>query len=220
MFDAFAKAFAQLGDPAIRRIVWISLAIAAAILVGLWSGAAFLLSEAALFQTGWLDMLIDVLGGLAALVVAFLMFPAVMSGTVSLFLDQVADAVDRRHYPANPPGRNTPLSEDLTTSVRFLAVMVGLNLLIVPLLLIPPVFPFVFYAVNGYLLGREYFELVALRRIDARDLQSLRRQLRKQIFLAGLVVAVLLTIPLVNLLAPIVGTAAMVHLFEAWRRRV
>ncbi|MGZ8409550.1 MAG: EI24 domain-containing protein, partial [Hyphomicrobium sp.] len=78
---------------------------------------------------------------------------------------------------------------------------------------------FVFYAVNGYLLGREYFELVALRRADIAEVRALRDVYRGRLFVAGVVVAVLLTVPIVNLLAPIVGTAAMVHLFEAWRQR-
>jgi uncharacterized protein involved in cysteine biosynthesis len=78
----------------------------------------------------------------------------------------------------------------------------------------------VFYAVNGYLLGREYFELVALRRVDATEAEAMRSRFRGRMFLAGLVTAFLLTVPFVNLVAPIIGTAAMVHLFEAWRARV
>ena len=94
----------------------------------------------------------------------------------------------------------------------------GLNIVLLPFLLIPPVFPFVFYGVNGYLLGREYFELVALRRLGAREARALRLARRGPLILAGALVAVLLTIPVVNLVAPVVATAAMVHLFEAWRR--
>jgi uncharacterized protein involved in cysteine biosynthesis len=92
-----------------------------------------------------------------------------------------------------------------------------LNLILLLFLLIPPVFPFVFYGVNGYLLGREYFELVAARRLDPAEARSLRRRHGRTLFIAGVLIAFLLTIPFVNLVAPLVGTAAMVHLFETIR---
>ena len=91
-------------------------------------------------------------------------------------------------------------------------------LLLGPLFLLGPLIPFVFYAVNGYLLGREYFELVAMRRLDPDAARRLRRAHRGELFVAGVVMAFLLTLPVVNLLAPVVITAAMVHLFEGWRK--
>ena len=105
----------------------------------------------------------------------------------------------------------------LVTTLRFLAVMVVINLALIPFLLLPPVFPFVFYAANGYLLGREYFELVALRRTNHGEARGLRKAHRGTLFATGTIAAFLLTVPLINLLAPVVATAAMVHLFESWR---
>ena len=84
-------------------------------------------------------------------------------------------------------------------------------------LLVPPVFPFVFYAVNGYLLSWEYFELVAHRRMQLAEAKALRKTHQGQLFFIGVVIAILLTIPLINLLTPVVATASMVHLFESWR---
>jgi uncharacterized protein involved in cysteine biosynthesis len=160
------------------------------------------------------------LGGLATLVLTWLFFPAFVSGSIGLLLDRVANAVERRHYPHLPPAREAPISEVVVTTAKFLAILIGLNLVALVFLPFPPVFPFVFYAVNGYLLGREYFELVALRRVDATEAEAMRSRFRGRMFLAGLVTAFLLTVPFVNLVAPIIGTAAMVHLFEAWRARV
>ena len=86
-------------------------------------------------------------------------------------------------------------------------------------LIIPPLFPFVFYSVNGYLLSREYFEMVALRRIGAAEARALRRAHRGRLFLSGVLITFMLTVPVVNMLTPIVATAVMVHLFEGWRNR-
>ena len=104
------------------------------------------------------------------------------------------------------------------TVAAYLGVMIALNMVLLIFLLLPPLFPFVFYAVNGYLLGREYFELVALRRIGPEEARRLRKAHRGKLFIAGVATALLLTIPVVNLLAPVVVTAAMVHLFENWRK--
>ena len=92
-------------------------------------------------------------------------------------------------------------------------VIVNMGLLI--FLLIPPVFPFVFFAANGYILGREYFELVALRRVQPQEAKRLRKENKREILISGLVIALLLTVPVVNLLAPVIGVAVMVHLFAA-----
>lgn len=220
MIGAFAKAVGQFGDPAIRRIVWVSIGISVCVFIVLWMVVGFLLTSSALFSIGWLDTAVDVLGGLATLVLTWLFFPAFVSGSIGLLLDRVANAVERRHYPQLPPAREAPISEVIVTTVKFLAILIALNLVVLVFLAFPPVFPFVFYAVNGYLLGREYFELVALRRVGATELESLRGKFRGRMFLAGLATAILLTVPFVNLVAPIIGTSAMVHLFEAWRTRV
>lgn len=218
MIGAFSRAVAQLGDPPVRRVVWLGIAVALAALVVLWSAVGWLLTATSFFQALWLETVVDVLGGLVAtLVVTWLMFPAVVSATVGVLLERVADAVERRHYPHLPPARSPPVAEVVLTALRFLAVMVVLNLFVLLFLLFPPVFPFVFYAVNGYLLSREYFELVAARRIAPAEARALRRSRRGRLFVAGVIIALMLTVPVVNLIAPIIGTAAMVHLFESWR---
>jgi uncharacterized protein involved in cysteine biosynthesis len=171
-----------------------------------------------LFQIGWLETATDVLGGFAALALSWLLFPAVVSTTTGFFLEGVAEAVERRHYPDLPPVRSQPLEEVLSSTFMFFCVTLLLNVIMLPFLLMPPLFPFVFYSVNGYLLGREYFDLVAVRRIDALQARSLRRRHGRTLFAAGVLIAFLLTIPIVNLLAPLIGTSVMVHVFERIRR--
>jgi Uncharacterized protein involved in cysteine biosynthesis len=212
---AFAKAFEQLGDPALRRVLWISVGIAALLFLLLWLTIGWLLANTTFFQTGWLDTAVDVLGGFATAALSWLLFPAVVSTTTGFFLDGAADVVERRHYPQLPKARVQPLEEVAVQAAKFFAVLILLNGVALLFLLVPPLFPFVFLAVNGYLLGREYFELVAARRLDPADTKALRKRHGLRLFATGVLIALLLTIPFVNLLAPLIGTAAMVHVFHA-----
>ena len=216
MIRAFLRAIGQLGDPALRRIVWIGVLGAAGLFVLLWIGVGVLLTETTLFQTGWLDRAVDVLGGVATLVVTLLFFPAIATAILGFFLEDAADAVERRHYRLLPAPRHQSVKESILNSAKFLAVMLALNVFALLFLLVPPVFPFVFYTVNGYLLGREYFEVVALRRHQPAAVTELRRRHRGQLFLAGVVIAFLLTLPLINLIAPVIATAVMVHLYHSF----
>ncbi len=219
MLGALFKAIGQLGDPAARRVVWISLGISLGVFVGLWTAVGSVLANTAVVELGWLETLVDVLGGLTTLVLTWLLFPAVVSAVIAVLLDDVARAVEARHYPHLPEAPGAGTAANVLTAAKFLGALVVLNVAALGFLLVPPVFPFVFYAVNGYLLGREYFELVALRRAGIAETRALRKAHRGRLFLAGLVIALVLTVPVVNLLAPVTATAVMVHLFEAWRTR-
>ena len=217
MFKAFSKAISQLNDRRTRKVLWLCIGTAMAVFTVLWVAIGFLLTSTVFFATGWLETAVDLLGGLATLILTWFLFPGIMSALIGLFLEDIAGAVEARHYPSLPKAKGLPATAAMLTTLRFLGVVIILNISLLIFLLFPPVFPFVFYALNGYLLSREYFELVALRRIGPEDMRSLRRAHRGRLFMAGVMITLLLTIPLVNLLAPIVATAAMVHLFEGWR---
>ena len=217
MLTAFFKAFHQIWDPASRRAVGIGLITALAVLACLWVAVGFFLAGVQLFESWWMDLIADLLGGAATVVLTWCMFPAVVSGVMGLLLDGIAEAVEARHYAHLPPAPGQSLAAVLPVAIRFLAVMVLVNLGLLFFLVFPPVFPFVFYAANGYLLGREYFELVALRRVGGMEALAIRTTHRGRLIVAGTVIAMLLTVPVVNLLAPIVATSVMVHLFEGWR---
>ncbi|NNG04619.1 MAG: hypothetical protein HKM95_11030 [Inquilinus sp.] len=209
---ALTRAFGQLGDPAILKILWIAVA-AAILLIGLLTGGVvWALTSVEIPGFGWLSSLLQVLGGLAAFVVSLFLFPGVVGLVSSLFLDQVAGAVERRYYPGLGPARRQGLGEAIGTALRFLGVLLVFNLMaLIVSLLVPPFSLFVFYAVNGYLLGREYFEMVALRRMDPAAAAALRRRFGGRVLLGGVTIAVLISIPVLNLLVPVVATAFMVH---------
>ena len=178
MFSAIANAFRQLGDPATRKVLWLSLAATIAAFAVLIIAVEWLISRTRLFEWATLDLAADVLGGIGAVVVSILLFPAVAMAVMGFFLEDVAAAVEAKYYPGLPDARVQPVSEQTFTGLRFAAVTALLNLLALPLFAIltfvPPLNLILFYGLNGLLLGREYFELVALRRMDDRAAQCCR----------------------------------------------
>ncbi len=217
----FSRAFAQLGSPSFRRVLWRSLAIT--ILAYLLVIVLALRGLRALPPThiAWLDTAIGILSGIGVLAALAFLFPAMIALFLGFFLDDVAAQVERRYYGAWPPGVALGIGPALTRSLGFALVVVALNIAVLPLYLVtfwfPPTNLLIFYALNGYLLGRAYFELVAWRHVDRRTALALRRRFSGRVFLAGVVIAGLFSIPLLDLLAPMVATAAMVHLFYRLR---
>lgn len=219
MISALTKSLGQLGDPAILRILWKSTLFALLLMVALVAGVWVLLGWLDIVDWGWLDSLIDVVGGLGTLIVAWLLFPVAATAIVGFYLEDIADAVDRRHYPQLPDARRQTVAEAIRSTVAFAFVAIGLNLLLLPfyalLFLFPPAYFLLFYSVNGYLIGREYFEVVAFRRLHPTTAKALRRAHMGRVFAAGALIAFLLTIPLVNLVVPVVATIFMVHIFNS-----
>jgi len=218
MITAFARALRQFDDPAFRRPLWRGLALALVIFGALWGLMWLLLTRTQFFETVWLDWATQALGGLAVIILTFILFPTVAAAILSLFLDSVITAVERRHYPGLPPPRQPGFGELAAGAARFIVVAVGLNLICLPLYLIPGLNLVVFYGLNGYLLGREYFEMVAPRRLLPEAARALWRRYRLMAIIAGAVIAFISLLPLINLVAPVVAAAAMTHLVEGWRQ--
>ncbi|MGH6915635.1 MAG: EI24 domain-containing protein [Geminicoccales bacterium] len=204
----------QLFDPAVRRVLLrcVGLAVATFALLIVAAGTAIGWMD----PTGlaWLDGTLAVLGSVGALVLAWLLFPIVIVATLGLFADEVIEAVERRHYPDLPPAPGMGFAQSTWGSLRFALVAILLNALALPLYLLPGANVFVYIALNGYLLGREYFELVAQRRLPWRTVATLRRAARARLWWAGVWIAAMLTVPVFNLVAPVVAVCFMVHLFE------
>lgn len=217
MISAILKGIRQLDDKGTRKYVWLSIFTAIVVFVVLWVGIGVLITQTALFEIVWLETIIDVLGGVATLALTWFMFPAFVSAVVGLFLEHVVARVEEIHYPSLPEAREASVWEMTKTGARFLGLMVLLNLGILLFLFVPPLFPFVFYGVNGYLLGREYYEMVALRRLTPEQASTLRKAHGGGVFVAGVLIALALTVPVLNLIIPVVAVAAITHLFHAWR---
>ena len=220
VLDDALKAFVQLSDWRFLRVVLGSGALAATLLVGLVVGVVGgMISLAAIGLGGFVPFL-GWAGGLLALTAGVFLFPSVAVAIQGIFLESVAGSVERRHYPELGPARSLPWRQALAGSLGLAGAMLGLNLLLLPFYwLAPPPFNFaVSWSLNGYLIGREYFETVALRRLEPAEARALRRAHRGLVWRAGIAVAALLSVPLLHLAAPALGTAFMLHRFERLRR--
>lgn len=220
MFSAFARALGQFDDPNFRRPLAWSVVLSIVIFLGLLAGVYLLLAHTSFFETFWLNAVIDTLGGLAALVLTVLLFPGIVAAVLSLFLERIVAAVEARHYPGLPPARQAPLAEQIGGALKFLAIVIIANLVALPLYLIPFVNLVVFALLNGYLLAREYYGTVAPRRLSVEGQGRLWRQRRATFVLAGIVLALASSLPLVSFVVPVVAAAVMTHLVEAHRASV
>lgn len=227
IFADFLRALGQLGDPRFRRVLWLGAGLSLALLVGVYAGFLWLIQA---FVPDTVDLpFLGPVGGLDALLSwgsallmlglsVFLMMP-VASAFSGLFLEDVAQAVEDRHYPDLPPVPRMKIADSLIDAFNFFALLIFVNVLALVLYAFAgPFVPIVFWAVNGFLLGREYFTLVAMRRLGRQGARALRRRHAGQIWLAGTLMAAPLSIPLVNLLIPVLGVATFTHLFHRLRR--
>jgi uncharacterized protein involved in cysteine biosynthesis len=156
-----------------------------------------------------------VLYALAALALSLFLMGPVAAVFVGGLLDVVIASVERRRYPGAGPGKAAPLAEQIGAGAKLLVAVVAGNLLVLGLsLLMPPAAPFLLVAMNGWLLGREYVETVALRRMHAAEAKAFRRAHRWRVFGVGAAMALLLAVPVANLFAPLLGAAAATHLFH------
>jgi uncharacterized protein involved in cysteine biosynthesis len=232
MISAFSRAFGQLSDKSLRKVVWIGLIGSLVIFLGVWLGIGYALFQTDFFSTGWVfgifdwivEKLTDLFGGILVMIATWLLFPSVVTLVVSFFLERAAAAVEHKHYPNLPATRGQDLKEIVRITLKFTVLSIVLNILALPIYIVffflGPLNLFVFYALNGYLLGREFFELIAHRRMEPSQALHLRRAFQGQMFLAGVIITFLMTIPVVNLIAPVIATAAMVHLVQGWRNRI
>lgn len=223
IFSDFTLAVSQLSDRRFRRILLLGIGLTIALLIGL----------SVLFSwfIGWLvpdNFALPLLGeitwvgsfaswaafGLMMFLSVFLMVP-VASVFTGLYLEDIADAVEDKHYPHLPDVTPPGLWANLADSIRFFGVLVLVNVMALILFpLVGPLSPVLFWLVNGYLLGREYFQMIATRRLGHDGAKRLRKRHPVKIWVAGTLMAMPLSIPLINLLIPILGVATFTHLFH------
>jgi CysZ protein len=219
MGSALSLAVADAFAPSERRLLLLTVGGTIALLIGLWLGASVVI--AALHVTGWhwLNIAIDVLGSVATLFIAWLIFPSMAILMLGFFLDRVIASVERRHYPDLPAPREIGIGPSLASAARLALLALLLNVLALPLYIFFPVVNIVlFFGINGYLVGREYFEAVASRRLERPVVKAMWRHYRVRLVIAGAIIAFMLSVPVLNLAAPLIGVAFMLHLFEGLRR--
>lgn len=226
ILDAAGAALSRLFSREFRSALLKSLGLTVLGLVALWFGLRALFDWLAMpwidallpglpAWAGFLGVVAAVLAGIGLALGLALLIAPVTAIVAGLFLDDVAEAVERRDYADDPPGVPMPTGTSIVLSLKFFGVVIAGNLLALLLLLVPGVNIAAFFLVNGYLLGREFFEFAAMRFRPEAEAKALRRRHAGTVFLAGLVIAVFLAVPLLNLLTPLFAAAMMVHLHKA-----
>lgn len=227
MLTDAAKALSQILSPPMRRILWRSIGLALVLItvtaIALQRGLSWLATYGEVWAEGMLGpafdtplhilaWMISIAAAVGIIVGAVFLMPAITALVASVFVDDVADIVEREHYPADKPGSALPLSRALIEGVKTALLAIGLYLLALPFFLFAGIGVLVFFLLAAYLLGREYFLLAAMRYRDAEDARQMRKDHATTVFLYGCVVAGFVSIPVVNLATPLFGTALMVHL--------
>ena len=219
----FLKAVGQLGDPRFLRVMGFGLLLSLALLVGIYAAALavidlFVPGSFAIPYVGTVTGIGHLLSiGSLLLMLAmsvFLMVPVAAAFT-AFFLEDVVQAVEARSYPGLPPAAAAGIAGMLIDTLNFLGVLVVVNVLSLAMWAFAgPFVPVLFWAINGYLLGREYFTLVASRRVGRVAARQMRRMVWGQVWIAGILMAAPLSLPLVNLLVPVLGAATFTHMFH------
>jgi len=229
MIDAAVKALSQILSPPMRAILWraigLALVLIAVLAVGLqrllgWlAGSGEIWAETALgpnFHTplNILSWMISIAAGLGIVVGAVFLMPAITSLVASVFVDDVGEIVEREHYPAEKPGMALPFSIAMIEGVKTALLTLVVYIVALPFVLFAGAGFLIFFIATAWLLGREYFELAAMRFRSPEEAKAMRRDNATTIFIAGLFIAAFVSIPIVNLATPLFGMAFMVHMHK------
>jgi uncharacterized protein involved in cysteine biosynthesis len=229
MLDAAVKALSQILSPAMRTILWRSIGLALVLIVVLAIGLQRLLSWFAVSGQGWaeamlgpgfhaplniLAWILSIAAGFGVVFGAVFLMPAITSLVASVFVDDVADHVEREHYPAERPGTALPFGLAIAEGVKTALLTILVYLIALPFVFIAGAGFLAFFIATAWLLGREYFELAAMRFRSPAEAKAMRKQNAALIFTAGLVIAAFVSIPIVNLATPLFGMAFMVHMHK------
>ncbi len=222
IFSDFGKALNQMFDGRFLRVLAMGLGLTILLLFSVYGVFIWFLDwvtpeSFTIFgrEVTWIDDLLSWASiALMALMSIFLMVP-VASAFTGLFLEDVAAAVEDRHYPHLPDVPRFPWTEALRDSLGFFGILIVVNILMLVLYIFAgPLIPLLFWAINGLLLGREYYQMVAMRRIGRQAANESRRRHFGKVWFAGILMAIPLSVPLVNLFIPILGVATFTHLFH------
>ncbi|MGC2125943.1 MAG: sulfate transporter family protein [Xanthobacteraceae bacterium] len=229
MLDDAVNALTQMLSPPLRAILWKSIALALALIVVVavilerlivhLIGAGSASVETTLGPHGHVPVdalawLLSIAAGLGIIVGSVMLMPAVTAVVGSFFADSIADEVEREFYPADPPGKALPLWLATWEGSKTALLAVAIYLCAAPLLLFAGIGAVIFFLATAYILGREYFELAAMRFRPPAEAKALRRRYAMTVYIGGLFIAAFVSIPIVNLATPLFAMALMVHLYK------
>lgn len=225
ILDAAGLALRNLFAPETRSVFWKVIGLTLLVLAGLW----FALRETFVAYAmpwvdalmpgmpewaGWLTFIFGIFASIGLALALALLLSSVTAIIAGLFLDDVAEVIETRDYPADRPGTAMPIGAAMLSSLKFFGIVLVGNIIALMLLLVPGVNIVAFFLVNGYLLGREFFEFAAMRFRSPDEARLFRSRHSGTVFAAGLVISAFLAIPILNLLTPLFAAGLMVHLHK------
>ena len=229
MFDAAAKALSQMFTAPLRRVLLkaVGLALLLIVIIGIvmQRGLSHLAENGATWaeqtsgfapHAAWsaLAWVLSIMASLGIVTGALFLMPAVTAFVGSFFVDEVAGLVEREYYPAEPPGRELPFFRAIFEGIKIALLSLIVYLFALPFVLFAGFGIIILFLANSYLLGREYFEFAAMRFRPVDEAKALRKTHAGYVFLAGMVIAVFVSIPILNLATPIFAMAFMVHVHK------
>lgn len=223
LFKAVFAAWRQVFSTEFRRILWRSLGLTLALLALVWASlraffnsllAGSYLSE----HYPILDGYILLLSSLGLFFLFLYLLPAVTAIVAGFFIDDAAAIVEETDFPNDPKGKPAPFLRSMISGLRFAGLSLLVNLVALAFFFLPGINLFVFFLANAYLLGREYFELAAGRFLSPEKARLVRVNNRFTVLCAGAVMALLILVPIINLLTPLFGIALMVHVHKGLNR--
>lgn len=217
MFASLRKAANLLFDRRFSRLVMWSLVLTLLLYVLLFVAVVYGVHRLPTFGAPWVNTLLGWAAPIFMLLLPFFLGAPVAAFFASLFLEQIVKKVEARYYPADAKGSGAPSGATFFAGLRLAVLVVLVDLVLLPAdAAVPGVGELVTILANGLLLGRGYFELVARRHISRTAADALRRRHWSGVFAAGVIISVLTVVPIANLIAPVLGAAFMVHLFERY----
>lgn len=229
MLDATAKALRQMFTPALRGVLMKAVGLAFFLIIVVGVILQRVLSALATSGTDWAEQTagfaphaawqvlawaLSFMAGIGIVTGALFLMPTIAAFVGSFFVDEVGEAVEREYYPAEPVGRALPFFRALIEGIKIALLTLVVYLCALPFILFAGLGIIILFLANSYLLGREYFELAAMRFRPPFEAKAMRRANRASIFLAGMVIAVFVSIPVVNLATPVFAMAFMVHVHK------
>jgi uncharacterized protein involved in cysteine biosynthesis len=229
MLSAAASALSQMFSPPFRAVLLKSVGSALVLLIVVGIGLQRLLAAALRNGGGWIEtyfqgsyhaainameVALAVLASLGLVAGLVFLMPAISALVASVFADEIAAEVERTHYPAEPPGTALPIARALGEGIKTALLALLIYLCAVPFLLFAGLGAVIFFFATAFLLGREYFELAAMRFHSPAEAKALRKRHGTAVFAAGMVIAGFVSIPIVNLATPLFATAFMVHMHK------
>lgn len=229
MLNAAAKALSQILSPPMRSILWKSIGLALVLIAVLAIALQRLLSWFAVSGEIWaegvlgpgshrtldvLAWLLSITAGFGVLFGAVFLMPAITSLVASVFVDDVAEIVEREHYPADRVGVALPFGLAMSEGIKTALLTIVVYLVALPLVWFAGIGFIGFFIATAWLLGREYFELAAMRFRSPADAKAMREQNAATVFTAGVFIAAFVSIPIVNLATPLFGMSFMIHMYK------